>query len=316
MLAAGATMIVNPRAGRGLGASLHGALAERLRCRWSAIQVRLARTSAEAEDCARAEATRGVRAFVVLGGDGTVNAVLNGIAGAPGALAESVIGVLPGGTGNDLAGTLGLGTSLLEAATRLCRSEPRLIDLGQLDERLFLNVSAGGLFAEASEAVTSEAKSLAGRLAYLVGGSRALLEHEGFDVTLRAQTPEGPIEWHGSVSMFAVCNAPTAGGGRPLAPFARSDDGWLDAFFVEQASPLSLARVLLEMSDGTHVDDEQVVGFLTSSLDLSFSRPTHVNVDGEVAVIPAARYRVLPCATRVLVDPWAASSGAPERDGA
>lgn len=296
-----ALMLVNPTSGRGLAGELHGELAERLRARWSELATILTPSCADAERAAHDAAEAGVRTLVVLGGDGTLNAAINGVASVPGALGATTFGVLPGGTGNDLAGTLGLRTSLEDAAALLLGATPRTIDVGLLGERHFVNVSAGGLFAEASEATSAEAKSLAGRLAYLVAGSRALFDHEGFVVDLRARTPEGPLAWRGTVSMFAVCNAPTAGGGQPLAPFARCDDGWLDAFVVQEASALGLARVLLEISGGTHLEDDRVVGFRASELTLHFDRPTHVNVDGEVTIREHAHYRVLPSATRVLV---------------
>lgn len=298
-------MIVNPTSGRGLGETLYPTLLELLRARWPELEGSLTATCEDAEHAAQTAAREGIRTLIVVGGDGTLNSVVNGVAHVEGALAQTTFGVLPGGTGNDLAGTLGFQTSLEDAAELLRIAEPRTIDLGMLDDRIFTNVSAGGLFAEASEATSSEAKSLAGRLAYLLAGPRVLLEHEGVELALRATTPHGPLSWRGTVAMFAVCNAPTAGGGNTLAPLARYDDGWLDAFVVEEASPLGLARVLLEITGGTHLEDEHVVAFRASELELSFARPTLVNVDGEVGLRDHARYRILPGATRILVAPEA-----------
>lgn len=295
----GSLLIVNPHAG---GGGLGWAdLRDRLRARWPDLEAIVTRSKEHAEEVARSAAAAHAGTVLVLGGDGTLNHVVNGLAAVPGALGRTVLGVLPGGTGNDLAGTLGLRTSVEEAASLLTRAEPRTIDLAMLDDRIFTNVSAGGLFAEASEAVTSEAKSLAGRLAYVVAGSRALLDHQDVTLELVAKTPDGPVVWEGDVAMFAVCNANTAGGGQPLAPYARIDDGWLDAFVVQDPGPIGLAKVLLAIPGGTHVDDDRVVGFRASELQLRFARPTHVNVDGEVTIREMARYRVLPGAARILV---------------
>lgn len=296
----GATLIVNPRAGRGGGEDAGEAVCDRLRTRWPGLRAIVTSSREHAEQVAREAASAGIGTLFVLGGDGTLNDVVNGVAAIEGALARTVFGVLPGGTGNDLAGTLGLRTSLEEAAELLCSAEARSIDLAMLDDRIFTNVSAGGLFAEASEAVTPAAKSLAGRLAYVVAGSRALLDHEDVTLELAAKTPEGPLTWEGNVTMFAVCNGGTAGGGQPLAPYARIDDGWLDAFVVAHAGPIGLAKVLLAIPGGHHLEDDRVVGFRASELELRFARPTSVNVDGEVTTRSRARYRVLPSATRVL----------------
>ena len=135
--------------------------------------------------------------------------------------------------------------------------------------------------------------SAAGRLAYLIAGSRALLDHEDVLLEVSAITPDGPLTWEGAVAMFAVCNAPTAGGGQPLAPFARIDDGWLDAFVVQARSALGLASVLLQIPGGAHLDDDRVVAFRARELSFRFARPTHVNADGEVSLRERARYRVL-----------------------
>lgn len=296
---ADALLIVNPSAGGGgLGWER---LRDQLRSRWPDLEGVVTQSKQHAEDLARAAAAAGTETVIVLGGDGTLNDVVNGIAAVPGALARTVLGVLPGGTGNDLAGTLGLRTSVEDAASLLTRAGTRPMDLAMLDDRIFTNVSAGGLFAEASEAVTPEAKSLAGRLAYVVAGSRALLDHQDVTLELVATTPEGPVVWEGEVAMFAVCNANTAGGGQPLAPYARIDDGWLDAFVVQDPGPIGLAKVLLSIPGGTHLDDDRVVGFRASELQLRFARPTHVNVDGEVTMREMARYRVLPSAVRILM---------------
>jgi diacylglycerol kinase (ATP) len=295
-----ARLIVNPGAGGGRAAEQHEQIAAQLAARWPDVEIACDQ-EVGVEETARDAASRGATTLLVIGGDGTFNAALNGVARVPGALARTTFGLIPGGTGNDLARTLGLGTRLEDAASLLLEASPRQIDLGMLDDRIFANVSAGGLFAEASEATTSEAKSVAGRLAYVIAGSRALIDHQNVVLELYAVTPEGPITWEGSVAMFAVCNAATAGGGQPLAPFARIDDGWLDAFVVQTGSALGIASVLLQIPGGTHLDDDRVVAFRASELTFRFARPTHVNADGEVALRERARYRVLPGATRILV---------------
>lgn len=295
-----ACLIVNPSSGRGLEDETLVGLKRQLETRWPRLETVVTESASDIEAVAQDAVRKGLETVIVLGGDGTLNGVVNGVAAIDGALERTIFGVLPGGTGNDFAGTLGFVGPLSHAAELLSKASPRPIDLGMMNDRIFTNASAGGLFAEASEATSQSAKSLAGRLAYWLAGPRVLLEHEDVELSLRGQTPEGRIEWHGTISMFAVCNAPTAGGGTPFAPFARYDDGWLDVFIVEETSTLGLTQVLLQLSGGTHLLDDRVTAFRVSELDLHFDRPTRVNVDGEIGVHEHAHYRVLPMATRML----------------
>jgi diacylglycerol kinase (ATP) len=86
------------------------------------------------------------------------------------------------------------------------------IDLGKLNDRHFINVSAGGFIAEVSEAVNPTLKAIAGKLAYLIGGAQVLFDYEPVIAEIRAIATDGPIERTLSLQMFAVCNARLIGG--------------------------------------------------------------------------------------------------------
>jgi diacylglycerol kinase (ATP) len=239
----------------------------------------------------------------VAGGDGTLNEVLNGVAAIPGKLSQVTLGVIPLGTGNDFAATLGLSPDIEQSLDLLVKSEPADVDVGVVNDRYFLNVSGGGFIAEVSDAVDTELKSVAGKLAYLIGGAQVLLTHEPVMTE---------IDWQGdgqsgherlALHAFAVCNARQIGGGRLIAPDAVIDDGLIDVCLIESMPTVEFVALLRRVSSGDHVDDERVRYFRAREVTLSFDRVVKVNTDGQVLEANRCHYRVLSRAVRILKPP-------------
>jgi diacylglycerol kinase (ATP) len=291
-------VLINPNAGGGFSDQ---ALTERVRGVLGELECIVADSSDSLRAAAERAALAGAGRVIVAGGDGTVNTALNGLAQVSGALSRITLGILPAGTGNDLATALGVPRDMDAAIAALSTGRTIDLDLGEVNGRVFANASCGGFFGEVSQATTSELKSFAGRLAYVLAGARVLLGHDSVTAQVRAETRRGPLHWSGPVSLFAVCNGVTAGGGHPLAPDASVSDGWLDVVLVDDVSPLGLTAVLLRMAGGDHVEDPRVSAFQVRALDLRFERPVAINVDGEAFEVSVAAYRVRPAATRLLV---------------
>lgn len=291
-------LLSNPRSGD--GSHHHDELDARVAAAFGGPVDLYASDSGEAMlAAAEAVGRAGYERVIIAGGDGSVNLCINGLARA-GALARVVLGILPAGTGNDLATFLGVPREQDAALAALAAARPIDLDLGEMNGMRFANASCGGYFGEVSEATSSGLKAVTRRLAYLLAGASVLLQHSATPTRLRAETELGPLEWEGTLSMFAVCNGMTVAGGRPLAPAASVSDGLLDACFVSELGPAGLAAVLLKMGRGEHLDDERVIGFRARSLELEFAEPVPVNLDGEVAPVERAVYRVHPAATRIL----------------
>jgi len=293
-------LLTNPNAGGGSADALDdlpGRLAAALGC---AVELRCSETAEQLRAAAEAVGREGFERVLVAGGDGTVQLCVHGLACAE-ALGRVTLGIVPAGTGNDLATFLGMPLDLDAAIAALATARSAPLDLGDMNGQWFANASCGGFFGEVSEATSSELKSVAKRLAYVLAGASVLLQHTPTSARLRADTEFGPLEWEGPLSLFAVCNGMTVGGGRPLAPEASVSDGLLDVFFVRDVSTTSLAALLLKMGRGEHLEDERVIGFRARNLSFEFAGPTPVNVDGEVAEVERAVYRVHQHATRILM---------------
>jgi diacylglycerol kinase (ATP) len=292
-----ARLIANPSAGADEAASQLGKLRRRLSADY-ALDVVVTEGTGDAYEAAMGSARRGDSRLFVAGGDGTLNEAINGLWSIDGALARTAIGLVPTGTCNDFAAALGLPADVDAALEAFTTGTVRMVDLGEVNGRVFVNVSAGGFIAEVSAAVDPALKDVAGRLAFLLGGAKVLFTTEPF--RCRVHGPEV-----GSMArdcmLFAVCNAQTIGGGRMIAPRAQIDDRMLDVCLVGGMELPRFVNVLRQIANGTHTDHPDVEYFRISALEMEFERDVHVNTDGEVFRTGRCAYGVLPHAARFLV---------------
>lgn len=286
-----ARLIANPTAGADRAPVELVTVNERLRRADRDLDIVLTVGEGDAAYAAEHAVREGCDHIFVAGGDGTLNEAINGVARVPGGLERVTFGVLPLGTGNDFAKALGIPEDVSGALDVLAEGRVAAVDVATLDDRMFLNVSAGGFVAEASDAVDPSLESVAGKLAYLIGGAGALLEHEPIDLEIAVDDRE-PVTL--PVSFFAVCNSRLVGGGRLIAPSALVDDGELDVVVVSASKRVALAALLAKVSSGEHVDDERVEYLRARTVVVRSKTPFKVNTDGEVIETETCRYGILP----------------------
>ncbi|MDQ6828676.1 MAG: YegS/Rv2252/BmrU family lipid kinase [Gemmatimonadota bacterium] len=230
---------------------------------------------------AREAAMAGADIVVAIGGDGTVNEVVNGLAQAaankPGAPRPS-LGIVPFGTANDFARQAGIPSDDPDHAMDfILQRKPVLVDTGEMNGRRFLNVSTAGVGAEATAETPAEAKASLGPLAYAITGARKLGTLEPY----RAKFTAPGFELESEFLLFAVGNARSTGGGTLITPRATVTDGLLDLCVVEAMPIGAFARLLLRLKKGEHLDDEGVHYRQLPSLTVRASVPISVNLDGE-----------------------------------
>ena len=305
-------LIVNPSSGRERAAEHADTVGAALRRRFGDLLVIETAGNADAENAGREAARRGCTMLFVAGGDGTLNETINGVASA-GALARVRFGVLPLGTGNDFAAALGIPLEIPDAVDVLLAGRELRVDVGVVNGRCFLNTSGGGYIAEVSVAVTPQLKTLAGRLAYLIGGAQALFEYEPVRATVTTE-PRG-LRIGLGLYTFAVCNSRLIGGGRLIAPAAVIDDGLLDVCLIEAMTAVEFVALARKVADGAHLDDPRVRYLQASSVTFELDRETRINTDGEVLSAIHAEYSVLPRAATFFagVSPFAAAVQRPHR---
>src|SRR5215213_4260023 len=243
--------------------------------------------------------------LLVAGGDGTINDVVNGL-GRAGFPEGVTLGILPAGTGNDLAATLCIPEDPGLAEDIIRHNRERKLDVARvrsegIGERFFINVATGGLGAEISDANDEELKKRWGKLSYL----RASLEvARNFDVRELSLYLDGEERRVKAVNV-AVGNCRYTGGGWPATPKANPEDGLLDVVVIETLVAGELfdlaPAVLVESS---YLDKEGVLFVRAKEIRVETQPPgLEFTADGEVIGNEPAQFSVLPQTLKVIVGP-------------
>jgi YegS/Rv2252/BmrU family lipid kinase len=227
-------------------------------------------------DCAAAVGRLGERRVVVCGGDGSVHTVVEALHRA-GAL-DRPVGLIPLGTGNDLARAIGLPLDPAAAARVVLDGRPRRLDLLVDDTGgVVVNAVHLGVGAEAARQAAS-LKPRLGRLAYLVGGVSAGLAAPGWTLTVRVD--DAPLV-SGRVLQVGIGLGRSVGGGSPLTPHSVLDDEQADVVVSQAVGFLARLGYGLRLRRGSHVDRPDVLTARGSTVEAE-GDPFHYNADGEI----------------------------------
>jgi len=250
---------------------------------------------------ARAALEDGFELVVAVGGDGTLNEVACGFFdGRRPVAAEAILGVIPHGTGCDLARAIGIGTTLEDASARLAGDGAQLIDVGHARftghddravERVFLNEASFGCAGAVAHAITRGAKRLGGRPAFMLATARTLLRYR--DQTVTVTVDDGAPEQM-TITNYAVCNGQYFGGGMRVAPDAELYDRRLD---VTVWAGFGLADFVLKrraLYDGSHRNEHGARLLRAQKVSASSHGRVLLEVDGESVGRLPATIEILP----------------------
>ena len=235
-------------------------------------------------------AARDFDAIVAVGGDGTLNQVVNGIfhSGKP---QVKGVGVIPFGTANDFAKQAQISEDPGEALQIILDADAVPLDLGKVNEHVFINIASCGFPAEITTEASSRMKAIFSKFAYFVTGltkATSTSAKEGHLV--------GPdLEWRGRILALSICNGRQAGGGFQVCPGALLDDGLFDILIVPDLPAeelLTLADDLLGL--GGQWENEKLTYLRTPWLKVSTADTLQVNLDGEPIHGKSFRFEILP----------------------
>jgi diacylglycerol kinase (ATP) len=282
-----ACIILNPAAG---SVKDSDALIERLRA-LPETTLKITSKRGSTSRFARAALKRGCDLIVAAGGDGTLNEVINGIGESSGNVR---VGLIPLGTGNDFARTLGIPTDLEQSLELLLAGHTRAIDLVRVTSdrvRYFVNVSAGGFSGLMNEKLTAEVKKSWGPLAYLRCAAAALPELRAYRTQIALDDKETLSE---SLYNVIIANGRYVAGGIPVAPEASPDDGLLDLVLIPERPAADLAILAPQMLLGNHLSSESIIYRRASRISVNSKPGMWFNVDGELVGNEPAVFQVLP----------------------
>jgi diacylglycerol kinase (ATP) len=229
---------------------------------------------------------------VLAGGDGTMNAAADALVecGLP-------FGILPTGTGNDLARTLGIPTALAAAAEVIAAGRRHAIDLGRVNGKHFFNVASIGLAAELPRHHTVERKRRWRIFAYVLSVRDAWRASRPFRATLVCDGERRRLR----AIQISVGNGRHYGGGMTVSEDAAIDDGWLDVYCLRPQSFWHLMALFPALRSGRLRRQQAVLVMRARALEVRTRRPMPINTDGELTTRTPAEFRVMPGALQVLV---------------
>jgi diacylglycerol kinase (ATP) len=284
-----ALLIVNTHSRRGEGAA--EMVAHTLERAGVPVLRRACEHAGKLPDLIRGHADQ-VDRVVIGGGDGTLNAA------APGLIATGLpLGVIPLGTANDLARTLGIPLDPEAAAQVVAAGRLHRIDLGEANGHPFFNVASIGFGVDLTRALTRDSKRRWGVLGYAAAALRALERLHPFEVEI---VQNGTTHQSHTVHV-AIGNGRHYGGGMTIAEGARIDDGRLDIYSLEVESFWRLLLLLPALRNGRHHAWAEIRTLTGDDIELRTHRPRSVNTDGEITTRTPARFRVLRGAVEVYV---------------
>jgi diacylglycerol kinase (ATP) len=242
------------------------------------------------------EAAGSHQLLVVVGGDGTLNEVVNGIARL-----DVELAVLPAGTGQDFGRTYGIPTRFDDAVRVALEGDVRTIDLGRVTytsgERWFANVGSVGMSGAVARRANSMSKALGGRATFYYALVREFVAWNNTEVTVTLDGEERSGPMHDVI----VANGRWHGGGMKLAPDARSDDGLFDVVLIGDISKRDFVTTSPKLYSGGHVGHPRVEVLRSATVTVEAAEPLPVELEGEPVGTTPARFQLVPRALRVRV---------------
>ncbi len=285
-------LIVNPSAGGGRAGQALPDVQDALRKLGLDHRVETTRSLEHAGELAREAAARDEIA-VAFGGDGLLGAVAGALMHSSG-----VVGILPGGRGNDFARVVGIPLEPVAACPVLATGVVRALDLGEANGRTFVGIASCGFDSEANR-IANQTRVVRGNLVYAYSAIRALASWKPatFELTL-----DGDRTHEVTGYSVGAANSKAYGGGMYAAPAAELDDGLLDVVMLAQMRKRRfLFSLMPKVFKGTHVDEPEVTVLQAAELTISADRPFTVYADGDpIAELPAT-IRALRGAVQVVV---------------
>lgn len=296
-----ALFIINPSSGRQNFLNMVEGLAGKLVMQQlvSHIDVVYTKKQEDAKNAA-AQIKEGQYDFVTaIGGDGTLNEVINGVILSG---TRTPIAVISAGTVNDFASYLNLPQNVDGFCEMIRDFHCKSVDVGKVNDKYFVNVLAGGLLTDVGYKVTKELKAIMGKMAYYVEGAKDLPKNLFNTVTLGFESEEYTKDVE--ALLFIVANSRSVGGFKNMASLASVSDGLLDVLVLRKVEFPNITNLLIKILQGDHINHPSVDYFQTKALkirNLDEENPVIVDYDGECFGQLPVEVEVIPDAIEILV---------------
>lgn len=279
--------ILNPAAGKGKTLKLIPAIEGYFSAFKGEYAIEITEYPGHATEIAARYSAKGEIRIYSVGGDGTLNEVLNGMAGSTAAL-----GVIPAGSGNDFIKSVQHDIDTDDILSRTIEGDARSIDMARVNGKYFVNISSLGFDAQVAH-MTLHFKKLpliSGKVAYTMGILTTILQRKSN--LLEIKTNDNVIK--ADALLVAIGNGRYYGGGMMALPKADITDGLLDICLVNNVSMLKILRLFPLYMKGLHEKIKEVSFYKGRKLEIKSAEPIAINMDGEISVVSEAVFEIVP----------------------
>ena len=268
--------IVNSTAGRGKTGKKISKLVTTLNEHKLDYEIELTKAAKHATQLAKDAVEQGFRNIISVGGDGTLNEVVNGVI-LSGKSEEVNIGIIPEGGGNDFAANFNLSSNIDKAVDVLQKFNLRKIDVGKIEDKYFINALGIGFDARVA-IISNTIKYLNGLPRYLIAVLKALISLKMVEANIKCDT----CTLNEPFLLLSVGNGLSTGGGFLLTPEARVDDGLLDICLIKKVNRRRVLSLLPSAIKGKHLKEPEVVIHQTLKIEITTKEPIPIYYDGEL----------------------------------
>lgn len=281
-------LIINPSAGNEKAQDYQGKLQDKLKTYFDCVDLRETKGTGDATALAKEAAKKHYHSVFVMGGDGTVNEGINGLANEQ---YRPYFGFIPLGTVNDLARALGLSLDPKRAIEQLDFERRRLLDIGKIGSAYFMNVVAIGHIPQAINDVSAEDKTRLGRSAYFISGFKQLLHNKPYHFHVSG---DGNLkQLTSSTLIIGLTNS--VGGFEHFLPKAKVDDGCLHLIYLKDTKPLMALAAIPSLLSGTSQSDLSLGYEQFQEIEIGLEEGHLLtNVDGDPGPALPVKISVLP----------------------
>lgn len=229
---------------------------------------------------------------VSVGGDGTLNEILNGMN-----LKTMSLGMIPAGTGNDLIRCTGIPSDEKQALEVVLNGVEKSIDIGLINNKKFINVAGFGLDVEVLRETIKLKRIIKGKLAYVLGVVKALLTFKPIELQISVDG----VDYYQDAMICAIGNGQYFGGGMRILPLAELDDGLFDICIIKKMSKIKLLYHFPKVFQGTHMKLPWVHYIKGRNIKVLTKQDVFINADGEISQKQLPEFKILEKGLRIIV---------------